>query len=256
MPLPGGGDRAAWLASQLQISRTQVFRKLAGGSWDLDSELPRVAALLGHSSAELLAEMTANAQDSLHGLLAIDGTVFRCAFTIATGNTLSVGLHAVQSVEGWRISGIAKPAGAEAQPVATLTVTGIAGPRKRLIVIIDQDTAAARRLASMLESNGYGTMLFDNADELEARLQWFEAIDAFVVSVNGQPADWVERLTHTVCSSRHDKAVVCFILDDERLDTMQLDDVMLSPLVNFLPRGCDDMRVLGLLDSRLYTQPR
>lgn len=253
MPLPGGGDKAAWLASQLNISRTQVFRKLASGSWDLDDELPRVAQLLGHSMAELFVEMACDLPEGLHGLITVDGTVCRCSFTVATPQMLSIGLHAIQTADGWRVSAAPKPEGTGhgALPVATLVVTGAAGPRKRLVVIIDDDPSLAKRLAAQLESNGYGVMLFANAVELANHLQWFEAVDAFLISIAGKP-EGMNDLVTTISHSRHDKAVVCFQLEHDTLEALDLNKVILSPLVHVLEKPADGMEIVGLLDSVLY----
>lgn len=209
------GDRAAWLATTLELSRAQIFRKLKGAApWSIE-ELVKVANAVCCPVQELLQDVIADsdtnpsngAQD---GILVIEGVLFHCKFRLGQPG---IGLSAIQGTSTWRIvSSIRKPPAAF--DIAELWVISQAKRPRPLVLIIESDRQFALSLCDELEHFGYAAIAISSALGLEDKLQRFDYIDAFII-------DWHtgkiggEDLLEIATSSRHTRAPIIMLIEGE-----------------------------------------
>lgn len=247
---PIEGDRAAWLAQALSLSRPQIFRKLKGISpWSID-EIILIAQIFDCSPVEFLQDLLpeADAREIHHGLIAIDSVLVRCAFQIGEPGT---GLFAIPGNHTWRLVAT-HPQLESAQPVRKAEILGLADRPRPLVLLIDDNLTLANTLCHTLERFGYSAIAITSTSAFAEKLNRFAYIDAFVLDRStAKRTD--EDLVSIACSSRHSSAAVIVLVSEE--DDTDIATLNAGVRVLALPKPVAVPALVGALDSLLNRPP-
>jgi ActR/RegA family two-component response regulator len=173
--------QSPWIAEALGLSYSQAHRRMTGASpWSLE-DIERVAAVLGESLAQVIAEPE---RPSLLATLDLGPTRITCRLWVGEpiDGRAPGPLAAVRAPSGWSIVPADQATEGERYDIIRFEAAPSAQPA-RTIAVLDDDKDLADSICAHLQGNGYEALPFYAIADLHSAMRT-RRMDGYII-------DWI-----------------------------------------------------------------